>query len=172
MNKHPNHVTIYYVQPYISFHVQWVKTYAELNLTWNWHIVRPSQLDTVHKWVKVFVVYMVCQLRNQQWQNWRQDNMLISCQIYFSISFDPLDIDWYTWLHIVWGRNDKGVGLKEANNWLAVANKGVGLKEANNWLAVANRIGTLLNTTLTKATMHLYVQSVSIVNLLFLFLLT
>ncbi len=27
--------------------------------------------------------------------------MSISCQIQFSIRFDPLDMEWYTWLHIV-----------------------------------------------------------------------
>ncbi len=31
--KYPNHVTSYYVQPCIPVDVQWVKAYAELNLT-------------------------------------------------------------------------------------------------------------------------------------------
>ncbi len=32
--KHPNHVTTYYIQPSVPFHVEWVKVYAELNLTY------------------------------------------------------------------------------------------------------------------------------------------
>ncbi len=46
---------------------------------------------------------MVCQLRNQQWQRWRPDSISISHQILFSISFDPLDMEWYIWLHILYG---------------------------------------------------------------------
>ncbi len=45
ISKHPNHMTTNYVQSCVPFHVQWVKAYAELNLTWNWHAVRPSLLS-------------------------------------------------------------------------------------------------------------------------------
>ncbi len=42
---------------------------------------------------KDLVVYMVYQLRNQQWQKWKPDSMSISSQIYFSTSSDPLDME-------------------------------------------------------------------------------
>ncbi len=39
--KHHNHVTTYYAQTCVPFHVRWVKSYSELNLTSNWHAVWP-----------------------------------------------------------------------------------------------------------------------------------
>ncbi len=42
---------------------------------------------------------MVWQLRNQQWQKWRPDSLLISCQIKFSISLTHWTWNW-RWLHI------------------------------------------------------------------------
>ncbi len=48
--KHPIHMTTYYVQPCVPFHVQWVKAYPELNLTWNWHADWPSLLSLLNFW--------------------------------------------------------------------------------------------------------------------------
>ncbi len=57
----------------------------------------------VHTREHVIMVYMACQLKISNDKSEGQTASQFHVTFIFSISFDLLDMEWYTWLHIVCG---------------------------------------------------------------------